>query len=140
MDCQTFKNAVMIAKSELKDAVAHKIAMTRERTAYKFKTRGTVPENERQGWFQITDSERSNSKYVIRHLHLAYGYLRGQNYKRMEPHAKNKPSALVIVCNLERWLRKNQEHCNEATIKGWLEGAPSSFSRPAKPVIEEVAA
>lgn len=130
MDRQTFKNAIVTAKTELKDAVARKVALTRERVTYKLKTRGNVPENERRGWFQTMDSERSSRKYDIRHLHLAYGCLRGQDYKRMEPKAKREPCASVIVGNIERWLGKNAEHCCDATVEDWLGGAPSPFARP----------
>ena len=130
MDRQTFKNAIMATKTELKDAVAHKVALTRERVTYKLKTRGNVPENERRSWFERMDSERSAVKHDIRHLHLAYGYLRGQNYKRMEPKAKHEPYASVIVGNLERWLGTGAEHCCDATVEGWLGGAPSPFARP----------
>lgn len=140
MDRQTFKNAVVVAKIELKDAVAHKIAMTRERVEYKLKTRGNTPETERLAWFRNIDYKRDSTRYSIRHLHLAYGYLRGQDYKRMEPHTKTKPCAAVIAGILERWLRENPEHCDETTIRSWLSGTPSQLVRPTKPVVEEVAA
>jgi hypothetical protein len=130
MDRQTFKNAIMTAKSELKDAVAHKVALTRERVEYKLKTRGNIPENERRGWFQVMDTERSDAKYRIRHRHLAYGYLRGQDYKRMEPHTKYEPCAFTIAGNLERWLDKNSEHRDAIDIEKWIGGAPSPFARP----------
>jgi len=130
MDRQTFKNAIVAAKTDLKDAVARKVALTRERVEYKLKTRGNVPENERRGWFERMDSERSSRKYDIRHLHLAYGYLRGQDYKRMEPKAKREPYASVIVGNLERWLGKDAEHVDDNAVKNWLGGAPSPFARP----------
>ena len=136
MDRQTFtvrsdKNAIVAAKTELKDAVARKVALTRERVEYKLRTRGNVPENERWGWFQTMDSERSSRKYDIRHLHLAYGYLRGQDYKRMEPKTKREPYASVIAGNLERWLGKDTEYCCDATVEGWLGGAPNPFARPS---------
>ena len=140
MDRQTFKNAVAAAKTELKDTVAHKVALTRERTEYKLKTRGNVPETERLAWFRNIDYKRDSTKYSIRHLHLAYGYLRGLDYKRMELHTKNKPCAAVIAGNLERWLGENAEHCDSTSIEEWLSGAPSQLVRPAKPMVEEVAA
>jgi hypothetical protein len=130
MDRQTFRNAIMAAKTELKDAVVRKVALTRERVEYKLKTRGNVPENERRSWFQTMDSERSSRKYDIRHLHLAYGYLRGQDYKRMEPKTKREPYASVIAGNLERWLGKDTEHCCDATVEDWLQGTKSPFARP----------
>lgn len=140
MDRQTFKNAIIAAKTELKDAVARKVALTRERVEYKLRTRGNVPESTRRGWFERMDSERSSTKYSIRHLHLAYGYLRGQDHKRMEPKAKRKPCAHVIAGDLMRWLGRDAEHCDATTIEGWLGGAPSPLARPAKPEITEVAA
>lgn len=139
MNRQTFKSATAIAKTELKDAVARKVALTRERTEYKLKTRGNVPENERRGWFGMMDSERSDAKYKIRHLHLAYGYLRGQDYKRMEPHTKNEPCTAAIAGNLERWLGENSEHCNDTAIEGWLDSAPCPLARPTQSIVEVVA-
>lgn len=131
MDRQAFKNIIMTAKAELKKAVAYKVSLTQQRTEYKLSSRGSVPEHERLAWFQRIDSNRWSAKASIRYLHLAYGYIRGQDYKRMEPKTNNAPAASAIQHLLEHWLPVDHEACNVDTITDWLNGQVSPCTRPA---------
>jgi hypothetical protein len=131
MDREIICNAIATAKTELKKAVAHKVSLTQQRTEYKLSSRGSVPEPERLAWFRRIDSNRYSAKASIRYLHLAYGYLRGHDYKRMEPRTDNDPSAYGIQGLLEHWLPVNHEACNVDTIIGWLNGQASPCARPA---------
>jgi hypothetical protein len=140
MDRETIKTAIATAKTELKDAVARKVSLTRQRVEYKLSSRGTVPETERLAWFRKIDAERSGEKANIRYLHLAYGYLRGQDYKRMEPRAKYEPSAYVIQGLLEKWLPMDSDACDLDTIVAWKNGGASPCARPAAVETTEAAA
>jgi len=141
MDRQTFKNIIMAAKTELKDAVAHKVSLTQQRTEYKLSSRGSVPEHERLAWFQHIDSNRWSAKASIRYLHLAYGYLRGQDYKQMEPKTNHTPAASAIQRLLEHWLPVDHDACNVDTIIDWLNAQTTPCTlRTAQDATTEVAA
>lgn len=141
MDRETIKTAIATAKTELKDAVARKVDLTRQRTEYKLSSRGSVPEHERLAWFRHIDWKRQEAKSDIRYLHLAYGYLRGQDYRRMEPKTRYAPSVHAIQGELERWLPVGSEVCNLDAIGSWLKGQASPCTRPAAPIATaEVAA
>ena len=142
MNHEQIKTAIITAKTELKDAVARKVSLTRQRVEYKLSSRGSVPEHERLAWFRHIDWKRQEAKSDIRYLHLAYGYLRGQDYKRMEPKTRYTPSVYAIQGELERWLTVGSEVCNLDTIRAWLDGQASPCARPAAAAIAtaEVAA
>jgi hypothetical protein len=129
-------------KLQLKDAVAEKIGLTRERVAYKASSRGIIPEDGlhgRRAEFNRIDSLRSWTKEHIRHLHLAYGYLRGQDYRRMEPKCGRPPCESYIIRILEK-LEFDGSSPGLADIQEWIYGGtPSIFSRSRAPV-QEVAA
>lgn len=139
----THREIVHSIKQQLKTAVEGKFILTRERVAYKASSRGTIPESERWGWFASIDSRRKYAKDRIRHLHLAYGYVRGQSYKRMEPKCKAPPNDYWVLDILSEF--KFPEATPELLdITEWLAGDPSIFSwedaDPEARVVEEVAA
>lgn len=140
MNREQIKTAIVTAKTELKDAVARKVSLTRQRVEYKLSSRGSVPEHERLAWFRHIDWRRWEAKSDIRYLHLAYGYLRGQAYKRMEPKTNNEPSAYAIQGILEKWLPVDSEACDLDAIIAWRNGGANPCARPAAAETTEVAA
>lgn len=144
MDREMYKKFVAAVKEQLKSFVEYKIGLTKTRTEYKYSSRGTVPEAERLSTLSRLDGKRSDTKDNIRHLHLAYGYIRGQHYKKIEAHSR-KPIGTQGICywldkacddiglgSDAEWLLKIEER----TIKAWINGEPSPFSRPRPAQIE----
>ena len=113
-------------KNDIKALVEKKIALTKERRAYKLETRGKVDESTRRAFFYGIDIERSDTKSEIRHSLLAYGYLRGMDYRRMEKHCRVKPAAVLI----KEILEAHHVEADKDNIKRWLKGDRSQFFRP----------
>jgi hypothetical protein len=138
----THQEIVCSIKQQLKTAVEKKVRLTTERVEYKTTVKiGDMvtiqteagsktychTKTDRDAWFSSIDSRRVDAKHQIRHLHLAYGYVRGQTHKRMESKCKVAPSSYYILDILSDF------EFPEATpelldIQEWLAGDPSIFS------------
>ena len=118
-------------KAHIKETVEEKVALTRERREYKLATRGKVDEGTRRSWFGDIDGRRWEKKWDIRMALLAYGFLRGRDYKRLEPKVRkgNEPSWSDIECIIESHASEALDDFTKADLKEWLKGAPSPFVR-----------
>jgi hypothetical protein len=118
-------------KAHIKETVEEKVALTRERREYKLATRGKVDESARRSWFWDIDGRRWEKKWDIRMALLAYGFLRGRDYKRLEPKVRegNEPSWSDIECVIEAQVDDASDDFSKADLKEWLKGAPSPFAR-----------
>lgn len=145
MDRETYKKLVAHIKGQLKDHVDQKVALTRHRCEYKVSSRETTPEDKRQAWFHSIDDKRRELKNDIRHLHLTYGYIRGQDIVKMERKSKKPVDTGEIMAWLETYIidvLKVESEIDKRNINGWLNGDPSPFARPRPAQVEtaEVAA
>lgn len=117
-------------KKRIKALVAQKVKLTRERREYKLESRGKEPEGKRLAFFENIDYSRSGLKHDIRHGLLLYGYLRGLDYKRLEPKVRegNEPSTIDICLFGQQNgdLTINGDH-----VQRWLDGekSPCSWKR-----------
>lgn len=125
------KETRSLIKNSIKPLVEQKMKLTRERHEYKLKTRGDVAESKRLSFFEHIDYVRSDLKHDIRHGLLLYGYIRGRDYKQLEPKVRkgNEPSASDICLF-------GGTHGNlampQAEIASWLKGesSPHQWKRP----------
>lgn len=84
-------------KSAVTALVNRKVGLTAERQKFKYESRGTVPEMERVSWFHGKDMERAMARSEIRYSLLAYAFVRGMPYQRVEAKTERSPLAHVIV-------------------------------------------
>jgi len=135
MDRETYKTFVARIKSQLKYEVEKKVALTRHRVEYKNSSRGVDPELERMYKLNRIDSDRRNVKHEIRHLHLLYGYIRGQDVKKIENHSKKAVSTGEITAWLDTFKEelKLDIEISKEDINSWLSGERSPFARQKLP-------
>ena len=114
-------------KDSIKALVERKVALTRERRAYKLRTRpllqtGEITEGERRSAFGDFDAMRADLKIEIRHGLLLYGYIRGRDYKQVERRCAedNMPSSGDVGLFADGHLILTM-----AQIDRWFEGEPS---------------
>jgi len=112
-------------RSQLKDRinslVAEKVSLTQERREYKLRTRGQVEEYERMTQFHNIDARRAERRSDIRSALLAYGFLRGKDYKQIERYCDpdNRPDAEAIASLIDSYPS------TRADVVKWLNGAHS---------------
>lgn len=143
MERETYKKFVAEVKGQLVYHVAQKIALTQKRVEYKASSRGTVPETDRQTFFHSIDADRRELKNDIRYLHLVYGYVRSQPYKKIEQRSKKYVETSEITSWIETISTNLQAglEISKEDIATWLDGGPSLFAKPkTQTEIAEVAA
>ena len=111
-------------KERIKALVAQKVKLTRELREYKLESRGKEPEGKRLAFFENIDYSRAGLKHDIRHGLLLYGYLRGFDYKRLEPKVRkgNEPSASDICLFGDQ---HDELALGAVSLEHWLKGEPS---------------
>jgi hypothetical protein len=124
-------------RDSIKELVEQKVAYTRDRRAYKLRTRpllqtGEITEAERRKVFSEFDDMRHDLKHDIRYGLLLYGYLRGRDYKQIERRCAkhNKPSASAISLFADEFAEGLQ--LSQSAIKRWLEGEASPHKMPRR--------
>jgi len=146
-------------KDQIKALVDTKVALTRQRRDYKFNTRPELAEKrekannrktqdkkaqkqaaslfysyayKRDLWFIDINGKRTSLKTDIRHALLAYGYLRGMNYKRIERKCgeDNPP----IPYKIFHFIRMFDGYATESMIEDWLAG--ETMGRMDKSILE----
>lgn len=116
----TVKTKIEI-KTELAGLVARKVELTESRLAIKripFKERTSEQHRE----MLCLGSDASDVKDLIRHVQLAYAFVRGMPYWKQERHAKDKPSVyrLAADAGVEREV-----------IEAWLSATPDEVALAA---------
>jgi len=136
--------SVQDLKEKINSLVTTKVALTRERTAYKYQTRATLSqkegsdwqkfENERSRYFWSIDYKRWDLKEEIRHHLLAYGFIRNVPYKNIERKCgeDNHPSFRKISDIASTYSDRG---FTQAMVEDWLSGESL-----AKPIPQETAA
>jgi len=136
--------SVQDLKETINALVTTKIALTRERTTYKYQTRTTLSqkegsdwqkfENERSRYFWSIDYKRGELKEEIRHHLLAYGFIRNVPYKKIERKCgeDNHPSFRKIFDIASAYSDRG---LIQSMVEDWLAGEALE-----KPVPQEVVA
>jgi len=132
------KEARNSIKEAIKSLVGRKISLTRERREYKLETRGSVNESTRLAFFENIDYDRATHKHDIRHGLLLYGYIRGRDYKQLEPKVRedNDPSASDICLFGDK---HGELALRQTDLSSWLAGGASPHKRKRPQDTEEAA-
>lgn len=121
-------------KADLKARVSEKVAETRTRVEYKRESRGVVDEITRLATISGIDSRRAWLKDEIRCLHLIYGYIRGQDYLRIEP----KHKKVIPIVDVADGCAEFLEGVTNDDIIAWVRGGESKYKRTSmRPAMEE---
>lgn len=116
MDKQTASTTL---KAKIKGLTEEKVSLTRARTKHKNQPSEKKQVPEYQSWFVPVDHRRVFVRYEIRHHLLAYAYVRGRAYRRVENRCLSAPQATKIVKILHD--HGYYEYQMAEKIPAWLE-------------------